>query len=130
MKLDNDLVLVVEDDADTLELIRIVLEYALGVRVVTGENGIDALHQAEDAQPALILLDMMLPGMDGLEVAKRLRSSPRSQNTPIVAVTASASREMATAAGCNDFIQKPFQLDYLLSKVREHLPSHVQAAHC
>ena len=121
-------VLVVEDDADTMELSRIALEIALGVRVVTAEDGREAVHLAHEDRPALVLLDMMLPDMDGFEVAKQLKASPRTRNIPIIAVTASTSREQAIAAGCNDFIQKPFQLDYYLDRIQKHLRSDVQAA--
>jgi len=124
----GNVVLVVEDDADTMELSRIALEIALGVRVVTAEDGREAVHLAHEDRPALVLLDMMLPDMDGFEVAKQLKASPRTRNIPIIAVTASTSREQAIAAGCNDFIQKPFQLDYYLDRIQKHLRSDVQAA--
>jgi CheY-like chemotaxis protein len=81
---------------------------------------------AEKILPDLILLDIQLPGMDGYAVARTLRSRPKLQKVPIVAVTSYAmpgDREAALEAGCNGYIEKPIDPDTFMEKVKEHLPS-------
>jgi len=128
--MDNSLVLVVEDDQSIREMIQVMLEDSFGVQTVPAEDGRQALQILAESMPVLVLLDIMLPGVDGFEVAKQLRASPATRHIPIIAVTASTSPEKAIACGCTDYIQKPFDLDLFLTKVRRHLLGQVQMAHC
>jgi CheY-like chemotaxis protein len=104
-------VLVVEDQQENQALIRSVVEDLLGGKAIVCEDGEHALHEAMEQPPALVLLDLMLPGMSGWEVARRLRQSPRTRDVPIIAVSALAraqEREAAVHAGCDAYLSKPF----------------------
>jgi signal transduction histidine kinase/CheY-like chemotaxis protein len=104
-------VLVVEDEKENQTLIRSVVEDVLGGKAVVCEDGERALHEALEQPPALVLLDLMLPGVSGWEVARRLRQSPRTRDVPIIAVSALAraqEREAAVHAGCDAYLSKPF----------------------
>jgi signal transduction histidine kinase/ActR/RegA family two-component response regulator len=104
-------VLVVEDEKENQALIRTVVEDLLGGKAIVCDDGERALHEALEAPPALVLLDLMLPGVSGWEVARRLRQSPRTRDVPIIAVSALAraqEREAAVHAGCDAYLAKPF----------------------
>ncbi len=104
-------VLIVEDEAQTRELMRTVIEDVLGGTARLVEDGERALGDAAGRTPGLILLDLMLPGLSGWEVARRLRQHPRTAGTPIIAVSAlarSQEREAAQRAGCDAYLPKPF----------------------
>jgi signal transduction histidine kinase/ActR/RegA family two-component response regulator len=104
-------VLVVEDEKENQALIRSVVEDLLGGKAVVCEDGEQALHEALEQPPALVLLDLMLPGVSGWEVARRLRQIPRTREVPIIAVSALAraqEREAAVHAGCDAYLAKPF----------------------
>ena len=78
----------------------------------------------ERERPGMILLDLMMPRLDGFEVARKLKADPSTAGIPIVAVSALArpdDREAALAAGCDDFVRKPFELDELEAKIRSYL---------
>ncbi len=113
-------VLVVEDDRDLATVMRLALESA-GHRVRVARNGQEALDMAADALPALVLLDMMMPVMDGWRCAAELRAR-YGQSLPIIVVTAS---ELALRRGANvdadATLAKPFELDELLDLVARHL---------
>jgi CheY-like chemotaxis protein len=103
------LILVVEDMVDARELYALYLEYA-GFRVATAINGHEAIKLAELLRPDVILMDVRLPGMDGLEATADLKGNPDLAHIPIVAITADPSYEMndlALAAGCTAVISKP-----------------------
>ena len=112
-------VLLVEDN----EMNRDMLSRRLarrGYEVVLAEDGIEGVRQAVEAQPALVLLDMSLPGLDGWEVARRLKAEPGTSAIPIIALTAHAmagDRERALEAGCDDYDTKPIELSRLLDKM-------------
>lgn len=112
-------VLLVEDN----ELNRDMLSRRLTRRdfeIVVAEDGIEGVRQATDAKPDLILLDMSLPGLDGWEVARRLKADPGTSAIPIIALTAHAmagDRERALQAGCDDYDTKPIELPRLLDKI-------------
>src|SRR5262245_17515406 len=96
----DEKILVVDDNAMNLKLARMLLE-AKGYKIQTAIDGFEALKLAEEIQPNLILLDIQLPGIDGLEVARRLKGNPVTQAIPIVALTAYAMKgdeEKARAA--------------------------------
>jgi len=109
-------VLVVEDEHATQELMRAVVEDLLGGQARMCDNGEHCLQLARERTPALVLLDLMLPGLSGWEVARRLRQDPRTSAVPIIAVSAlarSQERESALHAGCDAYVAKPFTPDEL-----------------
>lgn len=116
-------VLLVEDN----ELNRDMLSRRLtrrGFEIVIAEDGIQGVQQASDADPEIILLDMSLPGLDGWEVARRLKADPATSAIPIIALTAHAmagDRERALQAGCDDYDTKPIELPRLLEKIESLL---------
>ncbi len=119
-------VLVVEDDSDILELIRYNLE-AKGYRVLTAQTGEEAVALASSSKPDLILLDLMLPGIDGLEVCKRLKASLVTKFIPIVMVTAKSSEaDIVTGLelGADDYITKPFSTKVLVARVAATIRSN------
>ena len=115
-------VLIVEDDPDIAEGLRYNLQReGLDARVVlTGEQGLAAALDPKNT-PSLILLDLMLPGMSGSELCRRLRREPATRRTPIIMVTARASEADRVAGldlGADDYISKPFSVRELLARVR------------
>lgn len=118
-------ILVVEDNHDNMTLITDVL-HSLDYDVIAARDGEDGLKTAKDEKPALILLDLSLPKMDGWTVARSLKSDsdPDVVKIPIIALTAHAmvgDREKAIAAGCNDYLSKPINLRELASKLNQYL---------
>ena len=122
MNSSNKLVLVVEDFEDNRFMMRRLLEMA-GYQVVEVADGEQALAVAQRERPALILMDLSLPRLDGLAATRGIRQDPELSDVPIVAVSAHNSadfRAEALAAGCNDYVAKPIdfdQLDALLTRV-------------
>lgn len=111
-------ILVVDDMADNCFLLKAILE-AEGYTVEIANNGSAALAKAEALPPKLMLLDVMMPDMNGYEVTQRIRQSTKLANLPVVLITAH-DKESATrgkAAGANDFICKPFDFDELIRRV-------------
>lgn len=109
------LVLVVDDNKDNLLLLSFVVEQ-LNCRIITAEDGHTTLELAESQQPSLILLDMMLPDLDGTEVVARLRQNPLTKEITVIAVTAMAreeDRDRILLAGCNAYVSKPYCVDEL-----------------
>jgi len=109
-------VLIVEDERATQELMRAVVEDLLGGRARICDSGEHCLQLSRDRTPALVLLDLMLPGLSGWEVARRLRQDPRTSAVPIIAVSALSrpqERESALHAGCDAYVAKPFTPDEL-----------------
>jgi signal transduction histidine kinase/ActR/RegA family two-component response regulator len=107
-------VLVVEDEKQNQELMRAVVEDLLGGRARVCDNGEHCLRMARERKPALILLDLMLPGMSGWDVARQLRQDPTMASVPIIAVSALSrpqERESALHAGCDAYVAKPFTPD-------------------
>ena len=107
-------VLVVEDEKQNQELMRAVVEDLLGGRARLCSDGEQCLRMAGERPPALVLLDLMLPGMSGWDVARRLRQSPGTASVPIIAVSALSrpqERESALHAGCDAYVAKPFTPD-------------------
>ncbi len=105
----NELVLVVDDHPANTKLVTFVLQ-AHGLKVVAAASAEEALGVLATQTPALILMDVQLPGTDGLELTRQLRNQARFAELPIVAVTAYAmarDEQAAYAAGCNAFVSKP-----------------------
>jgi signal transduction histidine kinase/AmiR/NasT family two-component response regulator len=116
-------ILYIEDNPDNRMLVRSVLAPA-GYAVVEAPDGLSGIEAALREQPAVILLDINLPGVDGYEVVAILRSFPHLADTPIVAVTAYAmagDRERTLVAGCDGYIEKPIDVDRLAEQVRQFL---------
>jgi CheY-like chemotaxis protein len=116
-------ILVVDDHEDSRVVARMVLEHA-GYEVSTASTGPEAFEAAIARQPDLILMDIVLPELDGLEVSRRLRSHPATRELRIIAVTAlgrSTIREESLLAGCDAFLPKPYHVSTLRSVVFEQL---------
>jgi diguanylate cyclase (GGDEF)-like protein len=117
------LVLSVDDISHNLQLLGTILERA-GYETTFALSGSQALELLKTQQPDLILLDLMMPGMDGLEVCRILKSSPNYQEIPIIFLTASSESKHlveAFSAGAVDYITKPFNVPELLARVKTHL---------
>jgi two-component system cell cycle response regulator DivK len=117
--------LVVDDEPANVELIRMIVEdAALPVQFVTARNGAEALARAREAPPDLVLMDLMMPVLDGWETTRRLKADPATARTRIVAVTAQAmagDRVQALAAGCDDYVTKPFDVRILRAMLETYL---------
>lgn len=114
-------ILLVDDDSDSQYALQLILENA-GYEVAFATEGRDAVRQAEALNPNLILMDIMMPGMDGYEATRTLRRNERLKNVPIVAVTAKAmkgDRERTLQAGCDDYVAKPFVTEEILRVVEK-----------
>ena len=118
---DQPYILVADDDALVLKSITFILERG-GYRVVTVTNGREAVEQFEIELPTLVLLDVMMPEMDGLDACRRIKSNFRFKDVPLFLVTARAmvqERERGLEAGADDYITKPFANKELLERVRQ-----------
>ena len=123
-------ILVVDDDTEILEMLQRGFQFE-GYDVMTAANGQDALTIFREKAPDLVVLDVMMPGMDGLEVAREIRTM---RDTPVLMLTAKdqvADRIAGLDSGADDYIVKPFAFDELLARVRANLrrqmPSEAQA---
>jgi DNA-binding response OmpR family regulator len=116
-------VLIADDDVDIVRFVELNLRLE-GFEVIVASDGQDALDKALDAQPSLILLDTMMPRMDGYEVCSRLRDERPDVPIPVIMLTAKsldADRAMAFTAGADDWVTKPFDPADLVSKVKDRL---------
>ncbi|MGH9253979.1 MAG: response regulator [Vicinamibacterales bacterium] len=117
------LILVVDDYEDAREMYAEYLRFC-GYRVAEARNGSEALEQAFTLMPDLILMDLSLPGMDGWEATRQLKSDERTRTIPVVALTGHAlagASEGARKAGCDSFVTKPCLPDDLVVEVRRML---------
>jgi CheY-like chemotaxis protein len=118
--LDGRTVLLAEDDVRNIFALTSVLE-PLGVKLEIARNGREAIDKLQQVEPDLVLMDIMMPEMDGLTAMRHIRSEKRWQDLPIIALTAKAmsdDRERCMAAGANDYIAKPIEIDKLVSLCR------------
>ncbi|HEX6362538.1 MAG TPA: response regulator [Albitalea sp.] len=125
------LILVVDDYQDAREMYAEYLQFS-GFRVAEARNGNEALEQAFSLMPDLILMDLSLPGMDGWEATRQLKSDERTRRIPVVALTGHAlagASEGAKKAGCDSFVTKPCLPDDLVVEVRRMLNVAKQHAH-
>jgi two-component system, cell cycle response regulator DivK len=116
-------ILYIEDNPQNMRLIRKILVHA-GYEMIEAENGIGGLQTAAAEHPDLILLDVNLPDIDGLEVAGRLKNTPSLASIPIIAVTANAmvgDRERTIDAGCDGYLPKPVGRRDLLQIISQYL---------
>ena len=113
-------ILVVEDEPDLLETVAFALKKE-GMKPVRCSDGKEALDLVRESRPDLVLLDLMLPGMDGLEVCRRLRSSEETARIPIIMITAKAEETDAViglGVGADDYLRKPFGLKEMVARIR------------
>ena len=113
-------ILLVEDNEMNRDMLSRRLQKQ-GYEMVMAVDGEEGLAKAQSEAPALILMDMSLPGIDGWEATRRLKAAPQTQRIPVIALTAHAmtdDRDKALAAGCDDFDTKPIELPRLLSKIQ------------
>jgi CheY-like chemotaxis protein len=121
-------ILVVEDNERNLKLVRDVLEY-VGYDVRVARTAEDGIALAVKEPPDLVLMDLQLPGIDGMEALRRLRENVRTADIPVVAVTAQAmkqDRERALEAGFNGYIEKPISVRAFPDQVRSFLSAGVE----
>lgn len=124
--LSRPLVLVVDDHEDNLMLISLAVEQLLECSLITAKDGHTTISLAERYQPDLILLDIVLPELNGIEVIRRLKQHPETKHIRIVAVTALAKIEdcdRILATGCDDYISKPYMLEDLEAVINRYLPT-------
>ncbi|MBI1815853.1 MAG: response regulator [Deltaproteobacteria bacterium] len=118
-------ILVIDDDANTMMIISSILKSA-GYAVVQAYGGDDAIRKAKAQQPSLVLTDLEMPDMTGVEVIATLRKDPATQHIPIVAVTSHTWDVIAQSAGqvgCDGYLAKPFLPKQLIETVRKYLAS-------
>lgn len=123
MKKKNTLILVVDDEPDILEILSYNLKNE-GYQVALAEDGVEAVKKAKELQPNLIILDVMMPEMDGIEACEKIRSIPELEDTLITFLTARSedySQIAGFEAGADDYINKPIKPKVLLSKVKSLL---------
>ena len=116
----NKKILVVEDERDILQLVKLYLEKE-GYRVSTAATGPDGLKAARAEHPDLLVLDLMLPDMDGLEICKRLRGDQQTATLPIIMLTAKAEESdtvIGLELGADDYVTKPFSPKALVARVK------------
>jgi two-component system alkaline phosphatase synthesis response regulator PhoP/two-component system response regulator VicR len=122
---DNKQILLVEDDLYSAETLKFALE-AKGHKVAMVTNGKDALTMVNSEQPQLIILDVMMPKMDGYHVCRLLKFDTRFKHIPIIFVSSKiqdADRELGLACGGNEYIAKPYDLNMLINTVEKYFDS-------
>ncbi len=123
-------ILVVDDEENILELLRYNLEKN-GYRIATADTGEDAIAAARASHPHLVILDLMLPGIDGLEVCKILKNDPNTSRIPILMLTAKGEdADIVTGLelGADDYVTKPFSINVLIARIRALLRAKAEAA--
>jgi two-component system cell cycle response regulator DivK len=117
-------ILVVEDQEDNRQILRDLLG-SVGYDMIEADNGEDAIRLAAAERPDLILMDIQLPTLDGYEATRRIKADPALKAIPIIVVTSyalSGDQEKARAAGCDDYVTKPYSPRALLAKIGQYLP--------
>jgi two-component system cell cycle response regulator DivK len=124
----NELILIVEDNPKNLKLVRDTFQVK-GYRTIAAGTGEEGVRLARDQQPALVLMDIQLPGISGIEAFRQLRADPTTRAIPVIAVTASVmaqERQKVMAAGFDGFQGKPISVRELLETVRGILDKPAQ----
>ncbi len=119
------LVLIVEDEPDNREIIRTVVEEILGYEAALATDGEMALQQITARRPDLILMDLMMPVLNGFDTIRALKTDHATAAIPVIAISAlsrNRDQDQAREAGADDYISKPFDLDLLASKITEQAP--------
>ncbi len=127
-KKENKTILIVEDEPHNLKLFRDILQFN-GYTTIEATDGRQGIDMARQYQPDLVLMDMELPVMGGIEATKRLKQDAETRHITIVALTANAmpgDKEKILAAGCQDYISKPFRLNDFLKKVAGYMACRSQ----
>ncbi len=125
----DSLVLLVDDEPDQVEMYQLALEFS-DFEVVAAYTGADAVARARDHQPAAIVLDLRMPDMTGWEVCDALKTDPRTEDIPVIILTAAASPTLsrqAAASGCAAYLLKPCSPDRLIRTLREVIAPRLQA---
>lgn len=120
----SKLILVVEDQEDNRRILRDLLTNS-GYDVIEAVNGLEGVNSVETHRPDLILMDIQLPGIDGYEATRRIKSNTHLKKIPIIVVTSyalSGDDLKAFEAGCDAYVTKPFSPRKLLAKIRKYLP--------
>jgi len=116
-------ILIVDDQPDFLSIVKMRLEATGSYEIITANDGQEALDKLKE-NPDLVLLDIMLPKMDGYEVTLKMKSDPHTKDIPVIMVTSLGelkSTEKAFEAGAIDYVVKPFNLTVLLAKIKKAL---------
>jgi two-component system, cell cycle response regulator DivK len=119
----NELILIIEDNEKNRKLVRDVLQVK-GYQTIESESAEEGLKLAQDKSPVLILMDIQLPGIDGITALKQLRANPNTKNIPVIAITASAmthNRQTLLAEGFDGYQTKPIGLKDFLGEVERVL---------
>ncbi len=125
-RLENEALLLVDDNPTNLQVLYQTLE-TTGCKLLVAKNGETALSIAQKAAPDLILLDIMMPGIDGFEVCRRLKGNPATANIPVIflsALTDTKDKVQGLQLGAVDYVSKPFQPDEVIARVNTHLTIH------
>jgi DNA-binding response OmpR family regulator len=123
-------ILVIEDNSEFRELLRLIIKEA-GFCVVTAKNGIEALKKARSVQPDLIVLDLVLPELDGFAVCEILRKDPASAGIPVIVLTGLTSeitRYAGLESGANEYVTKPASPEHLVSRIKHWLKERKRPA--
>ena len=130
LRFNGEKVLVVDDDERSVEAMRQVLEQH-GLHVVHADNALAGLRALQEhADIVVVLMDVMMPEMDGNATIRLIREMPRYHDLAIIAVTAKAmqgDRDRSLAAGATEYVTKPVELDHLLELLSEHVPAGLEA---
>ena len=116
-------ILIVDDEADIIEILQFVLE-AQGYECITAMDGEEGLKLAKELLPDLIILDVMMPKINGYKISRLLKYDAKYKNIPILMITARSQEEdknIGEETGVDEYITKPFQVDYVLQKVKSYL---------
>ncbi len=117
-------ILIVDDDPNIALLVQMALSKRKGYKIEISSNGMDALEKIKREPPDLVLLDIMMPGINGFDVCKKIKSDEKTKFIPVIMVTAKsemADKIYGMDIGANDYITKPFNPDELLARVQAHL---------
>ena len=123
-------VLLAEDHADTAEMVKFGLE-SLDYEVEVAENGLEAVKKAASECPDLIVMDIMMPVMDGLQATSQIRQNPKTKDIPVLAATALSApgdEEKCLMSGCNGYIAKPFTCRQLDAAIKQLFSPHTSRA--
>ena len=117
----NKKILIVDDNQELVTALQLLLK---NYDLILAENGKQAVEMAFTLEPDLILMDILMPEMDGLEATRMIRQNPKTRSVPILAITAGVSigiKEECAKSGCDDFIAKPFTFEQLASRIKNLL---------